>query len=53
MLVSVCLFDDLILGFCYSSLSLETGGFELTLTINLELLVNRLTMCAKLRVQYG
>ena len=29
MLVSVCLFDDLILGFCYSSLSLETGGFEL------------------------
>ena len=47
MLVSVCLLDDLILGFCYSSLSLETGGFELiTSTITLVLQVNRLTKCA-------
>ena len=28
ILVSVCLLDDLILDICYSSLLLETGGFE-------------------------
>ena len=29
----ICLFDELILGFCYSNLTLETGGFELASTI--------------------
>ena len=31
----VCWLDELILGFCYSNLSLETGGFELASTITL------------------
>ena len=35
MLISVCLLDDLILGFCYSNLTGETGGFELTWTYHL------------------
>ena len=30
----VCLLDTLILGLCYSDMTWETGGFELTLTIN-------------------
>ena len=42
----VCLLDELILGFCYSDLTLETGGFELALTITLVLQANRLTKCA-------
>ena len=45
----VCLFDatdELILGFCYSDLTLGTGGFELASTINLVLQANRLTKCA-------
>ena len=42
----VCLLDELILGFCYSDLTLETNGFELTSTIILVLQVNRLTKCA-------
>ena len=45
----VCLLDELILGFCYSDLTLESGGwthFELTSTITLVLQVNRLTKCA-------
>ena len=29
----VCLLDELTLGFCYSDLTLETGGFELASTI--------------------
>ena len=29
-----CLLDELILGFCYSDLALETGRFELALSIN-------------------
>ena len=38
-----CLFDDeLILSFCYSDLTLETGGFELASTITLVLQANRL-----------
>ena len=37
MFVSVCLLDELILDFCYSSFSLVTGGFELTSTITLSL----------------
>ena len=37
MLISICLFDDLWLGFYYSNLTLETGGFQLTATITLEL----------------
>ena len=42
-----CLFDDeLILSFCYSDLTLETGGFELASTITLVLQTNRLTKCA-------
>ena len=42
----VCLLDELILGFCYSNLTLEMGGFELALTITLVLQVNRLFKCA-------
>ena len=33
--IFVCLLDELILGFCYSDLRLETGGFELASTISL------------------
>ena len=36
----VCLFDELTLGFCYSDLTLETGGFELASTITLVLQAN-------------
>ena len=32
---NVCLLDELILGFCYSDLTLETGRFELVSTITL------------------
>ena len=42
----VCLFDatdELILGFCYSDLTLGTGGFEVASTITLALQANRLT----------
>ena len=42
----VCLLDELILGFCYSDLTWETGGFELALAINLMLQANRLNKCA-------
>ena len=42
----VCLLDELILGFCYIDLTLETGGFELASTITLVLQANRLTKCA-------
>ena len=42
----VCLLDELILGFCYSDFTLETGGFELASTIALALQANRLTKCA-------
>ena len=43
----VCLLDELILGFCYSDLTLETGGFELASSIILVLQANRLTKCAE------
>ena len=39
----VCLLDELILGFCYSDLTWETGEFELASTIALVLQANRLT----------
>ena len=42
----VCLLDELILGFCYSDLTLETDGFELASTIALVLQANRLTQSA-------
>ena len=35
ILIFVCLFDDLILGFCSRDLTWETGGLELTSTITL------------------
>ena len=38
-----CLLGELILGFCYSDLAWETGGFELESTIILALQANRLT----------
>ena len=41
----VCLLDELILGFCYSDLVWETGGFELASTITFVLQANRLTKC--------
>ena len=46
MLIFVCLLVDLILGFCYSNLTQETGGLEVTSTISLVLQVNRLTKSA-------
>ena len=42
----VFLLDELILGFCYNDLTLETGGFELASTITLVLQANRVTKCA-------
>ena len=49
--IFVCLLDELIIGFCYSDLTLETGGFEIALTITLVLLTlvlqtHGLTKCA-------
>ena len=38
----------MILGFCYSDLTCETGGFELASTITLVLEANRLTKCVGL-----
>ena len=46
MLIIVCLHVDLILGFCYSNLTEETGKLGFTLTITFVLQVNRLTKCA-------
>ena len=34
MLISISLLDDLILGFCYKSLTKETSGFEFGSTTN-------------------
>ena len=48
----VCLLDELIIGFCYSDLTLETGGFELASTITLVLQANQLTKCASHPNQY-
>ena len=45
MFVCLRLLDELMLGFCYSNLTLETGGFELASTITLVLQANRLTKC--------
>ena len=41
----ICLVDELILRFCYSDLTLETGGFEFASTVILVLQTNRLTKC--------
>ena len=46
MLISVCLLEDLLLGFCHSNLRWETGELERTSIITLALQVNRLTQCA-------
>ena len=46
MLISVCLPDNLILGFCYSNLTQETGKLELASIITLVLQANQLTKCA-------
>ena len=46
MLIFICLLVDLIQGFCYSYLTLETGGLELATTIILVLQANQLTKCA-------
>ena len=43
MLIFVCFPVDLIQGFPYSYLTLETGGLELTSTITIVLQANRLT----------
>ena len=42
----ICLLDDLTLGFCYSNLAWETGGFELISIVTLVLQANRLIKCA-------
>ena len=42
----VCVLDELILDFCYSDLTFETGGFELASTIILVSQANRLTKYA-------
>ena len=47
MLIFVCLLVDLIQGFCYCYLTLETRGLELAWTIILVLPANRLTKCAR------
>ena len=39
----VCSLDESMLGFCYSDLTWDTGGFELASTITLVLQANRLT----------
>ena len=44
--IFACLLDELILGFCYSDLTLKTVGSELASTIALVLQANRLTKCA-------
>ena len=41
-----CLLDDLILDFCHSNRTRETGGLKRASTITLLLQVNRLTKCA-------
>ena len=41
----VCLLDELILGFSYSDLTLETGGFELASTITFVLQAKWVTKC--------
>ena len=46
MLMSVCLLDDLILGFCHCNLRREPGGLELASSITLALQASRLTKCA-------
>ena len=48
----VSLRDELILSFCYSDLTWETGGFELASTITLVLQANRLTKRASHRKIY-
>ena len=45
-LIFVYLLFDLIQGFCYSYLKLETSGLELASTIILALKANQLTKCA-------
>ena len=45
MLIFVFLLVDLIQGFCYSYLTLETGRLELASTIILVLQAKRLTKC--------
>ena len=47
----VGLLHELILGFCYSDLTLETGGFALASAITLVSQANRLTKCARLPMQ--
>ena len=42
----VCLLNDLILGFCYTNLTWETGGFELASTVTLALQKSRLIKCS-------
>ena len=42
----VCLLNELILGFCYSNLTWETGGFKLASTFTLALQANQLPKCA-------
>ena len=44
--IFVCLLDELILGFCYSDLTMEIAGFELASTITLVLKASGLTKCA-------
>ena len=46
LLIFVCLLVDLVQGFCYSYLILETGGLELATTTILVLQANWLTKCA-------
>ena len=41
----VCLLNELVIGFCYSDLTLENGEFELSSAITLVLQANRLTKC--------
>ena len=47
----VCLLDDLILGFCYSNLTREAGGFELASAIILVLQANQRTKWASVKIR--
>ena len=46
MLVFVYFLDGLVIDFCYSNLTRETGELKLTSTITLALQANRLIKCA-------
>ena len=53
IVIFVCLLVELILGFCYSYMTWETGGLELVSTIILALQANRLTKFCQFKLKFG